>query len=95
MNKVIAGLIVAFAVAIVPLGLASPAQAYPDNPPSSDVSPPQVNSATPESSQAAPAASRSDLPSTGGPNAMLLGGGVALVLAGGAVVVVTRRRQNT
>jgi LPXTG-motif cell wall-anchored protein len=91
MNKVIAGLGVAFAAALLSLGLTSPAQAYPDNPPSTQVSPPQVTSTD---AQAAPAATESDLPGTGGPNAGLIGGGAALVLAGGAVVVVARRRQT-
>ena len=50
MNKVLAGLIVAFAAALVALGLSSPAQAYPDTPPTTEVSPPQVNSAAPDSS---------------------------------------------
>jgi LPXTG-motif cell wall-anchored protein len=91
MNKVIAGLLVALAVALGSLGLASPASAYPDTPPSTV---PQVSSTTPDT-QAAAAASSSELPNTGGPNAALLGGGAALVLVGGAVVVVARRRQTT
>jgi len=95
MNKVIAGLIVAFAAALISLGLTSPAQAYPDNPPTSEATPPQVNSAAPDSQAAAAADTKSALPGTGGPNVMLLGGGVALVLAGGAVVVVARRRQTS
>jgi LPXTG-motif cell wall-anchored protein len=90
MNKVIAGLLVALAVALGSLGLASPASAYPDTPPSTV---PQVNSTTPDT-QAAAATSSSELPGTGGPNVALLGGGVALVLVGGAVVVVARRRQT-
>jgi LPXTG-motif cell wall-anchored protein len=93
MKKVRAGLIVAGIAAFGSLGLASPALAYPDNPPSSDVTPVQVNSAAPDS-QAAAAATSSELPGTGGPNAVLLGGGAALVVAGGAVVVVARRRQT-
>jgi LPXTG-motif cell wall-anchored protein len=95
MNKVIAGLIVACAAALGSLGLSSPAQAYPDTPPTSDGAPPRVDSAAPDSSQAAPTVSASsNLPSTGGPNAVLLGGGAALVIVGGATVVVARRRQN-
>ena len=42
MNKVFAGLFVAFSPRWRPLGLTSPAHAYPDTPPTSKVSPPQV-----------------------------------------------------
>lgn len=92
MNKVIAGLIVAFAAMLVSLGLAVPAQAYPDTPPTVEVSPPEVKSATPSEAAAGP--SNAALPSTGGPNVLLLSGGVALVLVGGTVVMVARRRQT-
>jgi LPXTG-motif cell wall-anchored protein len=95
MNKVIAGMIVAFAAALGSLGLASPAQAYPDTPPTGEGTPPQVNSAAPDSEAAAAATRSAALPSTGGPDATLLGGGVALVLVGGAAVVVARRRQTS
>jgi LPXTG-motif cell wall-anchored protein len=87
MKKVIAGLIVAVAVVFVSLGLAVPAQAYPDNPPSQ-------HTTTPGSTQAAPSAPSSSLPNTGGPNVALLGGGLVLVLAGGVVVLSARSRQR-
>ena len=96
MNKSLAGLIVACPAALVSLGLASAAQAYPDNPPTGRLSPPQVNSAAPTASKASPAADASTgLPAPGGSNAMLLGGGAGLAVAGGALVVVTRRRQTS
>ena len=95
MNKVFAGLIVAFVAALVSLGVTAPAQAYPDTPPTSRVSPPQVNSTAPDSQAAAAATNSTELPSTGGPNVLLLGGGVALVVVGGAAVVVARRRQTS
>ena len=73
--------LVALAVALgSALGLASPAQAYPDTPPTIRVSP-RRQARRPADTQAAAAASSSEsLPNTGGPNAdCSLGGGVALV----------------
>jgi LPXTG-motif cell wall-anchored protein len=88
MKKVLAGLTVAVAVVFVSLGLAVPAQAYPDTPPSQ-------HTTTPASSQAAATTSSSSLPNTGGPDVALLGGGLVLVVAGGAVVLSARSRQRT
>jgi LPXTG-motif cell wall-anchored protein len=86
MKKLIAALTFAVAVLFVSLGLAVPAQAYPDNTPSQ-------HTTTPGSTQAAPAPS-SSLPNTGGPNVVLLGGGLALVAVGGVVVLSARSRQR-
>ncbi len=94
MNKVLAGLIVAVA-ALLSVGLSSPALAYPDTPPASELTPPKVTSAAPDSAEAAPARSNATtLPSTGGPSVLLLVGGAVLVLAGAGVLVVNRRRQT-
>jgi LPXTG-motif cell wall-anchored protein len=94
MNKVLAGLAIAFVAMLFGLGLAAPAQAYPDVPPTAhttQVSPPKVEN-TP--SQAAAAPDASSLPSTGGPNEWLIGGGLALVLAGSGTLVARRRRRT-
>lgn len=93
MKRVIVGLIVIFAASVSMLGFWSPAQAYPDTPPTDQTT--RVEGTAPDSSQAAPAATESSLPSTGGPNMGLLGGGTALVLAGGVVVFVAARRQTS
>ncbi len=95
MNKVLAGLVVAVATALS-VGLSSPAFAYPDTPPASELTPPKVTSTAPDSTEAAPARSNAaELPRTGGPSVLLLAGGTALVLAGGAVLVLNRRRQTS
>jgi hypothetical protein len=91
MQRVFAAAGVAATAAAVSLGASSPAQAYPDTPPSSQATPPKVQSTTPTTDPAV----TSDLPdSSGGANDLIIGGGVALVLAGGAVVLVARRRQH-
>lgn len=87
MKKVFTGLIVAVAVAFVSLGLAVPAQAYPD-------APPTENSVTPGSTEAAAAQTGASLPDTGGPNGVFLGAGLALVVAGGVVLLSARPRQR-
>ena len=89
MKKVVAGLSVAGAAALLGLGTATAAQAYPDTNPKGT----EVNSSTvtPGSTSST---SPSALPSTGGPNETLLFGGAALLVAGGASIVVARRRQT-
>jgi LPXTG-motif cell wall-anchored protein len=78
MRKLIAAAGVSGAGALLALGLSSPAQAYPDTPPS----------------QGAPQANSGALPSTGGPDAWLALGGAGLIVAGAAAVGVSRRRQS-
>ena len=95
MNKSLAGLIVACPATLLSLGLASAAQAYPDNPPTGRLSPPQVNSAAPTASKASPAADAS----TGLPAPVVrtrCSWGAAQALPSrAAFVVVTRRRQTS
>ncbi len=79
MRKAVAALAVSASGALLTLGLSSPAQAYPDTPPS----------------QGAPQANSSSLPNTGGPDGWLALGGAGLVIAGAAAVGVTRRRQTS
>ena len=63
------------------LGLSVPAQAYPDNPPTTPAALHRRSRA--RLPRQTPAVSTSaDLPNTGGPNVTLLGGGVALVARG-------------
>jgi LPXTG-motif cell wall-anchored protein len=95
MMKVFAGLIVACVAALVSLGVTSPAYAYPDTPPTTEVSPAQVSSTTPDSQAAAAATKSAELPRTGGPDVLLLVGGIALVVVGGVSVLVARRRQTS
>ena len=86
MNKLVAGLSVAGATALVSLAGPTPAQAYPDTNPSGI----EVNSSTVVTGSGPSSAT---LPNTGGPDEVLLLGGAALLVAGGAVVVVVRRRS--
>jgi LPXTG-motif cell wall-anchored protein len=94
MNKVLAGLAIAFAAMLFGLGLAAPAQAYPDVPPAGHTSqvPPKVENTPSQAAASAP--SSSSLPSTGGPNEWLLAGGVVLVLAGTGTLVARRHRRT-
>ena len=84
MKKLLAGLTVTGAAALVAITGATPAQAYPDtNPKGTKV----------ESAVAGNGAQAGALPNTGGPDSALLAGGGALLLVGGATVVASRRRR--
>ena len=88
MKKVIAGSAVGAVAALLALGFSTPAQAYPDNTPPTEILPQGP-------SEAAPASSKAALPNTGGPDETLLLGGLGLVVGGGAALVVARRRRES
>ncbi|SDS91113.1 LPXTG-motif cell wall anchor domain-containing protein [Nocardioides scoriae] len=90
MKKFLAAVGVMFAVALMSFGFAGTAQAYPDVTPPTDTTP-STGSGTLGSGASAGTGS-GVLPSTGGPETLLLVGGVALLAVGGATVVGARRR---
>lgn len=87
MNKVLAALLVMFAVVLGSLGLALPAQAYPDTPPG-------PTTVVQNESTTSPATAPATLPNTGGPDELLLAGALGLVLVGGVTLAGTRRRAS-
>ena len=100
MKKVLAALFVTVVAALVSMGFASTAQAYPcpecvKTTPKHHSTPPKAEELTLSPSNASVQSSQSGiLPNTGGPDGVLLIGGVALLVVGGGAVVVARRRQT-
>lgn len=90
MKKLLAGSGIAGVITLATWGAAAPAQAYPNDTPPGDTTP----SSEVLGSEAASSPGSGVLPSTGGPETLVLIGGAALLAVGGAALVGARRRAN-
>lgn len=94
MKKILAGLGIALAVALMSLGFVGSAHAADgyggENPTDENVNPGTLD----EGTQAGSSPSSGVLPSTGGPETVLLVGGAALLAVGGVALVASRRRAR-
>lgn len=93
MKKLIAGLGIALVVAFMSLGLVGPASAAdyaPTNPSDEGTAPSTIDTGT----SAGSSPTSGVLPSTGGPETVLLVGGAALLAVGGVALVASRRRAR-